>query len=145
MHLNTKLKIYKAVVLTIILYGAQTWTVYSIQARRLNHFHHSCLRRILKLRWQDRIPDSEVLERTRILSIRAMMRQVQLRWSGHLVRMDDERLPKRPFHGDVAPGAYRQEGEKRRYKDTLKKSLKQLQINLVTWKDLAQDGSTLSR
>ncbi|VDM00774.1 unnamed protein product [Schistocephalus solidus] len=93
-HLKTKLKMYKAVVLMTLLYGAETWTVYSNQSRKLNHFYLSCLRRILKLRWQDRMPDTEVLEWTGILSIPAMLRQVQLRLSGHLVRMDDERLPK---------------------------------------------------
>nr|VZI45665.1 unnamed protein product [Spirometra erinaceieuropaei] len=75
---------YKAVILPTLLYGAETWTVYRRQARRLNHFHLSCLRRILRLNWQDRIPDTEVLERTGILSIYSMLRQMQLRWSGHL-------------------------------------------------------------
>ncbi|VDL96798.1 unnamed protein product [Schistocephalus solidus] len=42
-----------------------------------------------------------------------------------LVRMDDERQPKRLFYGDVATGARRQGGQKRCYKNTLKKSLKQ--------------------
>ncbi|VDM00258.1 unnamed protein product [Schistocephalus solidus] len=58
-HLNTKLKMYKAVILTTLLYGGATWTVYSNQTRKLNHFHLRCLRSILKLRWQDRIPDTE--------------------------------------------------------------------------------------
>ncbi|VDM01924.1 unnamed protein product [Schistocephalus solidus] len=102
-HLKTKLKMYKAVVLKTLLYGGETWTVYSSQARKLNLFHLSCLRSIVKLSWQDRIQDTEVLERTGILSIHAMLRQVQLRWSGLL------------------------------------KSLKQLQINAATWKDLAKD------
>ncbi|VDM04165.1 unnamed protein product [Schistocephalus solidus] len=48
--------------------------------------------------------------------------------------MDDERLPKRLFYGDVATGVRREGGYKRRYKDTLKKSLKQLQINSTTWR-----------
>ncbi|VDL90105.1 unnamed protein product [Schistocephalus solidus] len=91
-YLNTKLKMYKAVVLTTLLYGAETWTVYPNQARKLNHFHLSCLREILKLRWQDRIPETGVLERTGILSIHAILMQVQMRWSSHLVRMDDERV-----------------------------------------------------
>ncbi|VDL87904.1 unnamed protein product [Schistocephalus solidus] len=68
-----------------------------------------------------------------------MLRQVPLRRSSHLVRMDDERIPKRLFYGDVATGARRQGGKIRRYKDTLKKSLKQLHINPVTWEDRAQD------
>nr|VZI34581.1 unnamed protein product [Spirometra erinaceieuropaei] len=138
-QLSTKLKMYKAVILPTQLYGAETWTVYAKQARRLNHFHLSCLRRILRLKWQDRIPDTDVLERTGILSIYAILRQIQLRWSGHLVRMDDERLPKRLFYGDVATGSRRQGGQIRRYKDTLKSSLKCLQINPTNWEELALD------
>nr|VZI49419.1 unnamed protein product [Spirometra erinaceieuropaei] len=139
LQLSTKLKMYKAVILPTLLYGAETWTVYAKQARRLNHFHLSCLRRILRLKWQDRIPDTDVLERTGILSIYAILRQIQLRWSGHLVRMDDERLPKRLFYGDVATGSRRQGGQIRRYKDTLKSSLKCLQINPTNWEELALD------
>nr|VZI48834.1 unnamed protein product [Spirometra erinaceieuropaei] len=97
LQLSTKLKMYKAVILPTLIYGAETWTVYPKQARRLNHFHLSCPRRILRLNWQDRIPDTDVLERTGILSIYAILRQMQLRWSGHLKRIDDERLHKRLF------------------------------------------------
>nr|VZI26642.1 unnamed protein product [Spirometra erinaceieuropaei] len=136
---------YKAVILPTLLYGAETWTVYAKQARRLNYLHLSCLRRILKLNWQDRIPDTDVLERTGILSIYAILRQIQLRWSGHLVRMDDERLPKRLFYGDVATGSRRQGGQIRRYKDTLKSSLKCLQINPTNWEELALDRPTWRR
>nr|VZI37250.1 unnamed protein product [Spirometra erinaceieuropaei] len=145
LQLSTKLKMYKAVILPTLLYGAETWTVYAKQARRLNHFHLSCLRRILRLKWQDRIPDTDVLERTGILSIYAILRQMQLRWSGHLVRMDDERLPKRLFYGDVATGSRRQGGPIRRYKDTLKSSLKCLQINPTNWEELALDRPTWRR
>nr|VZI00676.1 unnamed protein product [Spirometra erinaceieuropaei] len=145
LQLSTKLKMYKAVILPTLLYGAETWTAYTRQARRLNHFHLSCLRRILRLNWQDRIPDTEVLKRTGILSIYSMLRQMQLRWSGHLVRMDDERLPKRLFYGDVATGSRRQGGQIRRYKDTLKSSLKRLHINPTNWEELARDRSTLRR
>nr|VZI29038.1 unnamed protein product [Spirometra erinaceieuropaei] len=49
LQLSTKLKMYKAVILPTLLYGAETWTVYTRQARRLNHFHLSCLRCILRL------------------------------------------------------------------------------------------------
>nr|VZI49371.1 unnamed protein product [Spirometra erinaceieuropaei] len=104
---------YKAVILPTLLYGAETWTVYTRQARRLNHFNLSCLRRILRLNWQDRIPDTEVLERTGILSIYSMLRQIQLRWCGHL--------------------------------DTLKSSLKRLQINPTNWEELARDRPTWRR
>nr|VZI05580.1 unnamed protein product [Spirometra erinaceieuropaei] len=123
LQLSTKLKMYKAVILPALL----------------------CLRRILRLNWQDRIPDTEVLERTGILGIYSMLRQMQLRWSGHLVRMDDERLPKRLFYGDVATGSRRQGGQIRRYKDTLKSSLKRLHINPTNWEELARDRPTWRR
>ncbi|BHF74356.1 hypothetical protein SprV_0501744200 [Sparganum proliferum] len=145
LQLSTKLKMYKAVILPTLLYGAETRTVYTKQARRLNHFHLSCLRRILRLNRQDRIPDTDVLERTGILSIYTMLRQMQLRWSGHLVRMDDERLPKRLFYGDVATGSRRQGGQIRLYKGTLKSSLKCLQINPTNWEELALDLPTWRR
>nr|VZH90308.1 unnamed protein product [Spirometra erinaceieuropaei] len=64
LQLSTKLKMYKAVILLTLLSGAEIWTVYTKQARRLNHFHLSRLRRILKLNWQDLVPDTDVLERT---------------------------------------------------------------------------------
>nr|VZI27886.1 unnamed protein product [Spirometra erinaceieuropaei] len=131
LQLSTKLKMYKAVILQTLLYGAETWTVYT-----------NCLRRILRLNWQDRILDTDVLERTGFLSIYIMLRQMQLRWSGHLVRMDDERLPKRLFYGDVATGSRRQGGQIRRYKDTLKSSLKHLQINPINWEELALERPT---
>ena len=46
--LDTKLKVYKAVVLPTLLYACETWTVYQCPAKRLNHFHLSCVRKLLK-------------------------------------------------------------------------------------------------
>nr|VZI15076.1 unnamed protein product [Spirometra erinaceieuropaei] len=43
LHSRTKLKIYKVVILPTPLYGTETWTVYTKQARRLNCFPFSCL------------------------------------------------------------------------------------------------------
>nr|VZI29631.1 unnamed protein product [Spirometra erinaceieuropaei] len=114
-QLTTKLKV---IILPTLLYGAQAWTVYTKQARRLNHLNLSCLRRILRLSWQNRFPDTDVMERTGILSIYTMLRQMQLRWSDHLLRMDDEQLPKQLFYGDDATGSRRQGRRIRRYNDT---------------------------
>ena len=48
---ETKLKVYMAVVLTVLLYACESWTVYSRHARKLNHFHTKCLRIILSIKW----------------------------------------------------------------------------------------------
>ncbi|BHF58079.1 hypothetical protein SprV_0100102800 [Sparganum proliferum] len=125
-QLSTKLQMYKAVILPTLLYGKDTWTLYMKRAWRLNHFHLSYFRRILKLGWQDRISDTDVLERTGILRIYVMLKQLQLRWCDHLVWTNDKRLPKRLLYGDVATSSRRQGGQVRRYMDTLKTSLKRL-------------------
>ncbi|BHF69114.1 hypothetical protein SprV_0301215600 [Sparganum proliferum] len=74
-----------------------------------------------------------------------MLRQMQLRWSGHLASMDDEQLAKRLLYGDIATSSRRQGGKIRRYKDTLKSSLKRPYINATTWEDVVRDRTTRRR
>ena len=94
-RLDTKLKGYKAVVLPNLLHACETWTVYQRHAKKLNHFHLSCLRKLLKFRWQDKIPDTEVLKKANMQSVHTLLKLAQLRWIGHVTRMPDERLPRR--------------------------------------------------
>jgi len=95
LSLSTKLKVYKAIVLAIMLYACETWTVYQRHIRKLNRFHLTCLRKLLRIGWHDMILDTEVLRRTGLPSIDTMLTKAQLRWSGHIVHMGEERLPKR--------------------------------------------------
>ena len=137
--LTTKLKVYKAVVLPILLYACETWTVYERHARKLNRFHLNCLRKQLKIKWQDKIPDSEVLSRADLPSVYTLLRRAQVRWAGHVVRMPDTRLPKKLFYGELAEGKRSQGGQKKRFKDTLKASLKSFDIDLDSWETCARD------
>ena len=57
-RLDTKVKVYRSAVLPTLLYACETWTVNQRHAKRLNRFHTSCLRKLLKIKWQDRIPDT---------------------------------------------------------------------------------------
>ncbi|BHF64726.1 hypothetical protein SprV_0200773300 [Sparganum proliferum] len=72
LSISTRLKMYKAVILPTLLYEAETWTACKEQARKLNHFHLGCLQ---LNRWQDWVPNTDVLERTGIPSIHVMLRQ----------------------------------------------------------------------
>ena len=98
-RLDTKLKVYKAVVLPTLLYACETWTVYQRHAKKRNHFHLSCLRNLLKIRWQDKIPDTEVLKKAKMQSVLTLLKLAQLRWTGHVTRMPDERLSKKVLYG----------------------------------------------
>ena len=73
-RLDTKLEVYKAAVLQTLLYARETWTVYKWHTKRLNHFHTSCLRKLLKIKGQDRIPDKEVLKRAEMQSVHTLLK-----------------------------------------------------------------------
>ena len=60
---KTKMAVYNACVISILLYGSETWTTYARQERRLNTFHMISLRRILGISWQDKVPNTEALSR----------------------------------------------------------------------------------
>ena len=66
---ETKIKVYRAVVLTTLLYGYETWAVHQGHAKKLNHFHTTCHRELLGVKWQDRIPNTKILTRARLNSI----------------------------------------------------------------------------
>ena len=73
-RLDTKLKVYRAMVVPTLLYACETLTVYQRHAKRLNHFHTSCLRKLLKIKWQDMIPDTEVLKRSGLQSVHTLLK-----------------------------------------------------------------------
>ena len=68
-----------------------------------------------------------------------LLKFAQLRLTGHDTRMPDERIPKKVFYGEVQSGKRSQGGQKKRFKDTLKVSLKVLNIPLESWEHIAQD------
>ncbi|XP_072106353.1 LOW QUALITY PROTEIN: uncharacterized protein [Mobula birostris] len=140
----TKLKVYRAVVLTTLLYACETWTVYRRHVTQLNHFHMACLRRILGIRWQDKVPDAEVLSRASLPSVHTRLMRAQTRWAGHVIRMPDERIPRQLLFGDLSAGRRSHGGHKKRCKDTLKASLKSLDVDTTTWETLAQNCPTWS-
>ena len=50
---ETKIAVYHAVVLTTLLYGCETWTLYRHSVRKLDQFHLRCLRKIAGIQWQE--------------------------------------------------------------------------------------------
>ena len=72
-------------------------------------------------------------------SVHTLLKLAQLRWTGHATRMPDERLPKKVLYGEHQEGKHSQGGQKKRYKDTLKASLKDFIIPIESWEQAAQD------
>jgi len=102
-----------------MLYVYETWTVYQRHIRKLNRFHLTCLCKLLRIDWRDMIPETEVLRCTGLPGIDTMFTKAQLRWSGHIVRMREERLPKRLLYGELQEGKRSVGRQRKRYKDIL--------------------------
>jgi len=60
LSLPTTIRVYKILVLPILLYACETWTVLAADERSLEAFHINCQCQITKIRWQDHIRNSEV-------------------------------------------------------------------------------------
>ena len=131
-RLATKISVYCAVVLPTLLRGCEAWTPYRRHTRILDQFHLSCLRRIANIKWQDMIPNSEVLQRCAQSGIEHHIKRAQLRWSGHLVRMADDRIPKTVFYGELDTCLRTNGGQRNRYKDMLEAPLKLCSIPHTT-------------
>ena len=150
--LDTKLKVYRAVFLSSLLYGCETWTVYRWHLKQLERFHQRALRSILGIRWQDRATNTEVFKRTNCISIEAMLLKSCLRWTGHVIRMEDQRIPKQLLFGELEQGHRRQGRPCKRFKDTVKAGLQWCDIpptELVAtaldrqrWRTLTQSASS---
>jgi len=97
-HFTLTLSIKK----TEVLRQVQPSTSPEVSIHSLDTFHLRCLRQIAGIKWQDKIPNTEVLERCKMTGIEVFLRQAQLRWSGHLVRMPDTRLPKAIFYSQLS-------------------------------------------
>ena len=125
--------------LPTLLYACETWTVYQQHTKRLNHFHTSCLRKPLKIKWQDRIPDTEVQKSAEMQSVHTLLKLAQLRWTGNVTRMPEERLPKKILYGELEMSKRSHSGQKKQCKDTLKAALNDFNIPTESWEQSAQD------
>ena len=132
---NTKIAVYNACVLSTLLYGSETWTAYARRERRLNSFHLRCLRRILGISWQDRVPNKD------IPSMFAMLSQRRLRWLGHILRMEDGRVSKDVLYGELTSGSRPVGRPMLRYKDVCKREMNSAEINPDSWEAAAADRS----
>ena len=69
-RLDTKLIVYKAVVLPTLLYACETRTVYQRRAKR--PFAHMLPEKILRIRWQNKTPGIEVLKKAMMQSVHTL-------------------------------------------------------------------------
>ena len=135
----TKMKVYQSCVISTLLYGSESWATYSTQENCLETFHMASLRRILGIKWQDKVTNVDVLSDSSMLSIHSLLMKRRLRWIGHVRRMDDGRIPKDIMFGELKEGKRKRGRPKLRYKDVVKRDLGRIAVDHTKWETLASD------
>ena len=120
----TKICIYRACILSILLYSSETWTTYACHEARLNSFHLCCLRHILGITWKDKIPNTKVLQQTISPSIHNLLMQCHMCWLGHVRCMDNGRVTKDIQYGELTTGYQPKRCPHLRFKDMCKHAMK---------------------
>jgi hypothetical protein len=94
---NVRVKIYKTIILTVVLYGCETWSVTLREEHRLRVFENGVLRRIFRPKRDEVTGEWRKLhsEELHILYYSPnIIRQIKsriMRWAGHVARMGEER------------------------------------------------------
>ena len=125
--------VYCCIILAILLYGSETWCLTETLLQELRCFHARCVRNMCRVkRWHTRkhhISTSDLLARLKLDTIDKYINKRQLRWAGHVARVNDYRIPKRLLFGELVEGKRKQCGVKFRFKENLKKNLNHCSIN----------------
>ena len=90
--LHLKLRFFKAACLTILLYGGETWILTKQLALELDRFATNCYRIILNIKRIDHIPNSEIYAKTKQIPLSLTLKERQLRWVGHILRINEKEL-----------------------------------------------------
>ena len=88
--LSTKICLVKAMVLPVVMYGCESWTIKKAEHQRIYVFELWCQRRLLKVPWTARRSNQYILkEISPGCSLEGLMLKLKLQHSGHLMRRTD--------------------------------------------------------
>ena len=83
---RTKVRLHKTLVKPVLMYGCETWKMNKCDEN--NVFQSRCLRRIFKIRWQERITNEEVLKMAEIENLSEDVRRRRWKFIGHIKRKE---------------------------------------------------------
>ena len=87
--LPTKVRLVKAMVFPVVIYGCECWTIKKAECRRIAAFELWCWRRLLRVPWTARRSNQSILkEISPGYSLEGLMLKLKLQYFGHLMRTD---------------------------------------------------------
>ena len=88
--LPTKVRLVKAMVFPVIMYGCESWTVKKAECRRIDVFELWCWRRLLRVPWIARRSNQSIIkEISPGCSLEGLMLKLKLQYFGHVMRRVD--------------------------------------------------------
>ena len=87
--LPTTVRLVKAMVFPVVMYGCESWTVKKAECRRINAFELWCWRRLLRVPWTTGRSNQSILKIRPGCSLEGLMLKLKLQYFGHLMRRVD--------------------------------------------------------
>ena len=88
--LPTKVRLVKAMVFPVVMYGCESWPVKKAECQRIDAFELWCWRRLLRVPWTARRSKQSILKEINPgISLEGMMLKLKLQYFGHLTRRVD--------------------------------------------------------
>jgi hypothetical protein len=141
---NIKIRIYRTIILLVVLYGCETWSLTLREEHRLRVFENSVLRRIFGPKRDHVTGDWRKLHNDELHNLYSspdiirMIKSMRMRWAGHVARMGETRNAYRILVG--TPEGKEPLGRPRcRWVDNIKMDLGEIGWAGRNWIELAQD------
>ena len=87
---RTKLKLYKSLVVPVLLYGCETWKMNQGDDKNVDVFQNKCLRRIYRIKWEDHVSTEELLKRADVRPLSEEIKRRRWKMIGHILRQDQD-------------------------------------------------------
>ena len=88
--LPTKVRLVKAMVFPVVMYGCESWTIKRVEHQRIDAFELWCCRRLLRVPWTARRSNQSILKETSPeCSLEGLMLKLKLQYFGHLMQRTD--------------------------------------------------------
>ena len=120
--LSTKVRLVKAMVFSVVMYGCESWTVKKAESQRIDAFELWCWRRLLRVPWTARRSNQSILkEISPECLLEGLMLKLKLQYFRHLMRRADS-LEKTLMLGGIG-GRKRRERQRIRWLDDITNSM----------------------
>ena len=87
--LSTKVRLVKAMVFPVVMYGCESWTVKKAEHQRVDAFELWCWRKLLRVPWTTRRSNQSILKISPGCSLEGLMLKLKLQYFGHLMQRVD--------------------------------------------------------